>query len=715
MALQADRIEGGVHVSVHAPAQLPVPHQLPPAPAHLPGRRSELAALERALGADRPAGSLLVLNGPAGVGKSALAVNWLRAHRDRFPDGAFYADLRGHSYGDPADPIEALGRFLRALGHTAVPAELAEASALWRSATARMRIAVLLDSAVGAAQVRPLLPTAAAAVTLVTSRTRLTGLAMDGAEFLTVGLVGPDAANAILAQQVGAERIAAERSAADQVVTRCAGLPLAICVAGARMAARPQQPLAATAEALRREGDRLTALRLDGEAAVRGVLDASYRALEPAAARLYRLLGLLPVPEFTPEATGAAGELSRDGADCLLDALAGVHLLEERAAGRYRFHDLVRLHARERGTAEEPPEQGGAAVRRVAEHYLAAATAAEALVMPSHRLLPRDYLQPPLHEPEFAEESEALDWFERERDQLAAVLRDGSRNRQYGLVWQLADAMQPMFIRLRPHALQLEAHALGLDAARKSGDRIAEQWMLTSGGQGLRSAGRIRESADWYARALEVSRANGDVLAEAQSWTGLGHAHRILGELDSARAQFEAALHLRESLGYRRGVGLVRVALGEVAVDAADEAGAVRHLSAAVADLTAADDPYEVSRARAVRARAHLLAGRYEEARADLEAARAGFVAAGSAHWQARTDEGLGELALAQGDLAAARELFDTAHRAYQRLAAPDTARLARRLESLPPEASPPEASPPAASQPEASPSDASQPAVEGS
>ncbi|MFE1318016.1 hypothetical protein [Kitasatospora phosalacinea] len=686
VALQAGDIRGGVHIHSHAPALLPVPRQLPPAPVHLPGRDAELSALERELDEPPPPGGrCLVLSGPAGVGKSALACRWLHARAEDFPDGLFYADLRGHAPGGPADPAEVLAAFLRALGLPAVPAAFDEAGALWRSATARKRFAVLLDSAATAAQVRPLLSGADRSVTVVTSRARLTGLAMDGARFLGVDLVGPAAAAAILARLVGADRIAAEPLAADQVVTRCAGLPLAICVAGARMAARPQQPLAATAEALRREGDRLAALRLDGEAAVRSVLDASYRALAPESGRLYRLLGLLPVPEFTRAVAGAAAGLSPAEADDGLDALAGVHLLEERGDGRYRFHDLVRLHAGGLGRAEEAPEQGEAAVRRVAEHYLAAATAAEARLMPSHRFLPRDYLQPPLNVPELDSESAAVEWFEQERDQLAAVLRHGMRTHRYALVWQLADALQPVFIRLRPHAFQLEAHRLGLEAARRCGDRIAEQWMLTSGGQGLRSAGLVRESADWYAQALEVSRANGDVRAEAQAGTGLGHAHRMLGELGSARSRFEEALRLRESIGYRRGVGLVRVALGEVAVDAADEAEAVRQLSLAVEDLTAVDDPYEVCRALAVRARAHLLAGRYAPARADLEAARAGFVAAGSTHWQARADEWLGELALAQGDFAAARELFTASHQLYLATAAPDTARLARRLAALPP------------------------------
>ncbi|MGW4381346.1 tetratricopeptide repeat protein [Kitasatospora sp. NPDC004531] len=686
VALQVGDVQGGVHVHSHAPALLPVPQQLPPAPAHLLGREGELAALDGELNAPPPPGGrCLVLIGPAGVGKSALAGSWLRRRAAEFPDGLFYADLRSHAPGGPTDPVEVLGAFLRALGLARAPAELHEAAALWRSAAANRRIGVLLDSAATAAQVRALLPGAEHSVTVVTSRTRLDGLAMDGAGFLPVGLIDREAATGLLAQRIGAARVAAELPAVEQVVSRCAGLPLAICVAGARMASRPRQPLAATAEALRREADRLAALRLDGESAVRGALDASYRVLDPAAGRLYRLLGQLPLTEFTPESAGAAAELPLADADATLDLLAGTHLLEERGEGRYRFHDLVRLHARETGQAEDSPEQCEAAVRRVGEHYLAAATAAEALIMPSHRRMARDYRQPPLHVPEFTEEAAALGWFDRERDQLMAVLRDATGNRRHTLTWQLADAMQPMFVRLRPHAMQLETNTLGLAAAREVGDRDAEQRMLTSLGQGRRNAGRIEESADWFAQALAVAEALGDRKGKGQALIGLGHAHRDLGELDAARARFEQALAHWEAIGYRRGVGLLRVALGEVATDAADEAEAVRQLSSAVEDFAAVGDQYEVYRARAIRGRAYLVFGRYGQAGAELEAARAGFVAAGAPHWQARSIEWLGELALAQGELDVAGERFAASHELYRSLAAPDTARLARRIEQLPP------------------------------
>ncbi|MGW1082836.1 ATP-binding protein [Kitasatospora sp. NPDC002522] len=654
---------------------------------HLLGRRPEFAALDEAAADAAPerGGPVVVLHGPAGVGKSALAVSWLRERTDRFPDGLLYADLRGHAPGGPADPAEALGGFLRALGRRTVPADLAEVSALWRSTAAPLRLAVLLDGAASAAQVRPLLAGAAHTVTVVTSRTRLTGLALDGARLHGVGLLDADHATAVLAQRVGAERMAAEPRAAAAVVEHCAGLPLALCVAGARIAARPRHPLSATAEALRREADRLAALRLDGDAAtaVEAALDASYAVLAPDAARLYRLLGLLPVAEFSSAVAGAAAELPLPEADRLLDALAAEHLLEELDGERHRFHDLIRLHAGELGRTGESAADGRAAVRRVGEHHLAAATAAEAAIHPGHRTLARDYRQPPWHVTEFADSAAAVDWLDRHRAQLTAVLRAAARDQQDGLVWQLTDAMWPLFNRLRLHRLQVEAHALGLQAARRAGDREAEKRMLTSGGYGLRSAGRPAEAADWYRQALELALADGDSRTEAQARSGIGKAHRLAGELDAARAQFEQVLGLRAAIGYRRGVGLAHVALGEVAVDARDLAEAVRQFTDAVTALAQTPDLHELARARAMLGRAHTATGHHRRAERELTTALAEFSAAGSTHWAARTVEWLGELALAEVDFDLARERFAESLARYRELGAPDTARLADRLEHV--------------------------------
>ncbi|MFD0562456.1 ATP-binding protein [Kitasatospora saccharophila] len=686
VALQAGDIHGGVHVHSHAPALLPVPQQLPPAPARLRGRGAELAALDRELHAlPVPGGRCLVLAGPPGVGKSALAGHWLRARAAAFPDGLFYADLRSHAPGGPADPVEVLGAFLRALGLSGVPAEPGEAAALWRSATAHRRIGLLLDSAATAAQARVLLPGSEHSVVLVTSRTRLPGLVLDGAGFLQVGLIDRSAAVELLVDRVGADRIAAEPLAVDQVVTRCAGLPLAVCVAGARMAARPRQSLAATAEALRTETDRLGELRLDRDRAVQAVLDASYRILDPAAARLYRLLGLLPVPEFTAALAGAAAELRPAEAGRLLEALGDEHLLEEPDDGRYRFHDLVRLHARGHGTSDEPPQLRRAVVRRVVEHLLATATATERLISPSRRPLPRSYDQPPLCVPEFADEGEALSWLDRERGQLGAALRAAADAGQNALVWQLADAMWPLFLRLRAYELQLEAHELGLAAARAEGNRAAEQRMLTSGGHGLRNAGHFAEAARWYGEALELARAMADPRAEANAQYGIGQSHRIAGELPSARRAFEETLRLRELVGYPRGTALARIALAEVALADADLPEAVAQLARAEAELTALGDHYEAARALALTGEARLAAGHLPEARQTLEAALTVFRAARSALWEARVLELLGTLAEREGDHRAAREHLERALELYRAVAAPNAEPLARRLAEPPP------------------------------
>ncbi|MBO1414217.1 tetratricopeptide repeat protein [Streptomyces sp. FH025] len=682
--VQAREIHGGVHFRVLAPAQLPIPQQLPPAPARLLGRSRDLAALDATLDDRSRAGGLtVVLSGLAGVGKSALAGNWLRGLSGRFPDGLLYADLRAHAPDGPAEVTEVLAGFLRALGVDSVPAVLAETVALWRSTVARRRIGLLLDSALSAAQVRPLLPGTECSLVVVTSRARLTGLGIDGARFHPVGPLDRESAAAILSARIGADRVAAEQSAADQVIARCAGLPLAVCLAGARMAARPNQALSVTADALASEARRLDTLRIDGETAVRGVLDASCRVLAEDTARLYRLLGALPLPDITPGVAGAAAAVRVAEADRLLDGLAEVHLLEDRGEGRYRFHDLVRLHARDWATEDEPADLVRAARRRVLDWYLAAATGAEALISPSHRTLARDYLEPPSGLPSFADESEALAWLDTERAHLMAVLRAGAAAGEHTAVWQLADAMWPLFLRLRPHDLWVEAHELGLVAARDAGDAAGELRMLTSGGHGLRNAGRPLEAADWFADALALAREAGDPRAEADAHFGLGHAHQAAGRLDHAAESFRRSLRLREGIGYPRGAALARIALGEAMLAAGSYPAAEELLTRAHRELTALPDRYEAARALAWLGRTHAAADRAGAAEECFEAALAEFRHVGSRHWEARVLELLGELEQGRNRPTEALNRYGQSLAVYRGLGAPDADRLVGRIDAL--------------------------------
>ncbi|MBD0691380.1 hypothetical protein BG452_08985 [Streptomyces sp. CBMA123] len=677
--MQAGTINGGVHL--HA-QPLPKPRQLPPSPRRLIGREADLAALDRSLspGGGAPDGTFVV-TGPAGVGKTALAAQWLRGQAGRFPDGQLYADLRGYAPGGPADPAEALGAFLRAFGISPVPRGLAEGAALWRSLAAERRIAVLLDNASTAAQVRPLLPGSDGTVVVVTSRRRLTGLGIDGAVFRALAPLAPEASAEILVERVGERRVADESVAAAEVVDACAGLPLAICLAAARIAARPAQPLAATAEMLGRGTDRLAALNVEGET-VRGLLDASYGVLEPAAARLYGLLGLLPFAEFTLENAAVLADTDLAGADRLLDGLIDVHLLEEKGPERFRFHDLVRLHAGARGAEVRDAGPTRAALDRIVDWYLATATAAEAVVSPSHRTLARDYLTHPLLPArEFADDVRALEWLDGERDRLADVLRWCEELDRPAAAWQLADAMWPLFLRLRPAGLWVAAHRIGLRAARAAQDRNGELRMLTSGGAGLRNAGEGEESARWYGEALDLARSMDHRLGQAQALNGLGQAHRLAGRLDAAAECLHEVIRLREAEHYVRGAALARLAYGEVLLLADRAAEAVEPIERARRELSSVGDGYEEARAMAFLGLAYGTLGRDKPAHDCFEQALAGFRARRSAHWEARTLELAGQVEESRGRPEAARARFEQSRARYTQLgAAAEAARLAGRL-----------------------------------
>ncbi|MGW6460427.1 NB-ARC domain-containing protein [Streptomyces sp. NPDC055078] len=691
-----------------------MPRQLPPVPSHFTNRKRELAELDLLLRSPRGGPVIAVISGPAGVGKTTLACCSLRSLADTCPDGQLYADLRAHSPDGPARPIDILGDLLRALGQEQIPWTLNERAALWRSVTADARVALLLDNALTAAQVRPLLPGSAGALTVVTSRRRLTGLGMDGAAFHPLEVMDTEDAVEILSRRIGTERVRREPEAALAMARASAGLPLAVSVTAARVAARPRQPLAVMAAALGEDGAHaLDALHVEGEYAVRSALDQSYRLLTPELARGYRRLSLAPVPVLSAPVAAAACTVPTAKANWLLDELAEVNLLEDlgpelrTGLDRYRFHDLIRAHARELAADGETSAHAHGAVTRVVDFYLSAATEAEALLTPSHRTLRRDYAEP-VGPPPFADAPGALRWLDAERSQLMAVLRTTVAEGLDAASWQLADAMWPLFLRLRPYDLWVEAHEIGLAAAQRVGDGDGVRRMLTSGGTGLRNAGRHAEAIDWFGQALDAARqevarlsAGGDRcdggaaadeqadrelhaarLAEAQALHGLGQTHRLAGRLAEATERFSAALALREALGYRRGAALTRLCLGDVALAANRPGDALPDLVRARADLLAEDDLYDAARALAFLGRAHARHDSSDQrlAESHLRRALGEFEATGSVHWQGRVLEMLGETAEERGDAGRAREWYDQSLARYRPVSESDARRLEERL-----------------------------------
>ncbi|MER7176914.1 NB-ARC domain-containing protein, partial [Streptomyces mesophilus] len=338
-----------------APVKAPPVNTLPGDGGHLIGRDRELAALT-ALSAPG-AVSVTTVHGPAGVGKSALVVRAARELSGRYPDGCLFVDLRGHSTQRRQTPEQALQRLLRSLGAAKgeLPSDLEELTAAWRAATSALRLLLVLDDALDAEQVRPLLPAGAGSRVLVAGRRRLPEL--DAERRLELEPLDRAQAVSLLTHLIGEERAAEESAAAEQLARLCDGLPLALRIAGSRL----QNRTAWSVEYLvgRMAGDeRLLGELSVGDRSVEAAFRLSYDQLGAEQQRGFRALGLAPTVEFDVRTAAVMlGSPPYDSED-LLESLVDASLVQQPRPGRYRLHDLVRVHAR-RVARTAPDEAAG--------------------------------------------------------------------------------------------------------------------------------------------------------------------------------------------------------------------------------------------------------------------------------------------------------------------------------------------------------------------
>lgn len=568
----------------------PVPAQLPAAVGAFVGRDTELRRLDGLLAeAGSPETTVAVIVGCGGVGKTTLAVRWAHQVADRFPDGQLHLDLLGYSGAQPVRPHDALARLLRALGVpvTRMPDDLDEAAALFRSTVAGRRVLVLLDNALDAAQVRPLLPGAPGCLVLVTSRDRMDGLvAINGATALHLGVLEPAHAVRLLRETVGAQRVSAERDAVAEIVDACGRLPLALRVVAAHLTARPALPLARYAGQLR-ERSRLTALTVVGDerATVVATFAHSYRRLDQDARRMFRLVGLLPGFDVTPEAAAALAGCSQRQARDILSRLAASHLLTEPTPDRYGCHDLLRAYGAELADQEDSESDRRDAAARLSNWYLAAAnTAAERLFPQSVRLpVPPSTVDELV--PRFELPAEASGWLERERGNIVATAQVAARHGQLRVTWLLADTVRMYLFRWRHSVDGLRLAEVALDAARRAADQRGEASAVLGLATVRIELGDLPRAREHCEHVVALSRAAGWVEGEVVAQSNLGILHAELGDLDAATRCLERGRMLNRAVGriaqeaaILNNLGLVHLHAGRLA-DAASchrEALAIR-------------------------------------------------------------------------------------------------------------------------------------------
>ncbi|MBP2329964.1 DNA-binding SARP family transcriptional activator [Kibdelosporangium banguiense] len=504
--------------------QASVPHQLPPEPAVFVGRAAELASAD---------GPVVAFHGPGGVGKSTLALKVAHSVADQYPDGQLYVDLQGSSPGlSQLEPAEVVGRFLRALGvpPNEVAVEPAEAFARYQSLLADRRVLVVLDNAADAGQVNPLLPANRDCAVLITSRTPLTTV---DARQVPVDVLNSQDSLHLLGLLAGNARIAAESRAAAEITMWCGGHPLALRIAGARLAGRPDWTLSQFGARLADRRRRLDELRV-ADLTVRTSFAIGYESLgrDVMAAKAFRLMGVLGVPEVGVELVAMLLDVDDFRAEQALDHLVEVRLLDPVPGARFRTHDLLRLYAAELAAAEDPFAERTEALRRALDWYLEMCRRAEA---------------------------QEFDSFDAELPCLVAAATQAAEREP--AIARFAIDLVPEIRSLtmkRSHWRELATITdLALTVARRDKDSRGEAATLAISSTMEWRAGQIDQARAGMRRALALWREIGDPEGEGLALHNLGWLSMWTNDLD------QALEHLTESLRLLRAHNSAKVIIAQ--------------------------------------------------------------------------------------------------------------------------------------------------------
>ncbi|WP_199441092.1 AfsR/SARP family transcriptional regulator [Umezawaea beigongshangensis] len=661
-----------------------VPAQLPGPVGGFVGREADLARLDAVPSSD--ASALAVLTGPAGVGKTALAVAWGHRRAGDFPDGVLFAELRGLVGGDrSADPAEVLERFLLALGvlPDAVPGAPQDRLGLYRSLLARRRVLVVLDDAASPEQVRPLLPSGPGSVALVTSRLGLGALVVSGgARLLTVDVLDA-AASARLVREVVGERLTGDDAGAvDAVAELCGRLPLALRIAAAKLLISPKWTVEDLVRELSDDDTRLRSLELSaGAVGVARALDASYRALPPHLREAFAAVGRFPGHQIGPHVLASVCGTGLPEATGWLAGLAEANLLTEVAPGAFAVHDLVRLYARALPGGDG--DRRGALVA-VLRHYLVVCDTARRLIGP-----PGDDLDLAAADagrsvvPSLPDRGAAIAWFAAEWPVLVPLVRTAAEAGLHEQVWQLVRLLH-RYCAVRSVAGEWPALVrFGLESARASGSALGEMLLLSTTCATSSRMGTAGHSLPQARRAHEIAVELGDSRHLVITVNQLATAQLALGRHDEALANFWESVRLAARQGDRVGEarGLNNVAQAEQALGARESA--VRHQERAVRLYEDTEDRAAHVLAITNLAELHADLGQLraaeEHARRGIELARLG----GSVLAEAFGRQVLGRVLARRREWIAARAELTESLRLYEQAGSPRALGTRAALESL--------------------------------
>jgi DNA-binding SARP family transcriptional activator/tetratricopeptide (TPR) repeat protein len=636
-----------------------VPSLLPADIGDFTGRETEIEELQQRLASRTKGTSLAVpivaIVGKPGIGKTSVAVHAAHGLAEQYPDGQLFADLHG-ALGHPVGPMRVLERFLRALGLSGgqMPDGIDERAEVYRDLLAARKVLILLDDAASESQVMPLLPGSDTAAVIVTSRSRLAGLA--GATQIDLGVFDAGTSLELLARIAGTERVQSQCEAAAAVATLCGHLPLALRIAGTRLSVRRHWSIEQLVERLADETRRLDELK-HGDMGVRATVSLIYDGVSEQARQLFRRLALLDLPAFSGWVSAALMDLPLTQAEDLLDDLVSVQLIEATSTGsgvqsQYRFHDLIGVFARERLAAEESVADRKSAFERALGALLFLAEEAH------RRYYGGDYVRVRIEAqrwplPERLVDrlvGDPLSWFERERTALVSGVRQAAQAGLVELCWSLAFIAVTLFESRTYLDDWRETHDIALEAARKAEHVRGQAAMHYSMGSLLMTLQKIDPARRHLSKAARLFLEVGDDQGVALVTRHIAYTDQLGGMLDQGVKHYEHALAVFRQTGDKIATAYVLHGLAKVKLELNELTEAKELLSDALCLSLAARNSRVEAQVLYRMGEAHLMAGELTSAADSFEQTLAKTRDIGDAIGEAYALQGLGVAKIRQGD-----------------------------------------------------------------